>query len=89
MSINYEKFTQDLKEACKIAQIAADAVEDGGSCNLDHVRLNTGKNSLVTRVTQKLRQAAEKAGCCIGTTRIRGSYDLHLNVKRLGQAGKD
>lgn len=88
MPVDYKQLTEDLKEARRLAKVAADSVEDGGSCNLDHLRLYTGKDWSIPRVSDKLRRAIQEAGCSLGTDKVRGSYDLNIGGYHGGQASK-
>lgn len=75
--MDYAKLTEDLKEAQRRAIEAIEGVEDGGSCNLDHLILYTGKDPIKRR-SKKWVAAIETADCKLGKDRIRGAYSLSL-----------
>lgn len=84
--MDYAKLTKDLREAKTLVAQAIEGIEDEGTCNLDHLRLSTG-GDLIKRRTKKLVEAVEAAGCEMGSSRHRGSYDLSLNIAT-GQAAR-
>jgi hypothetical protein len=84
--MDYQKLTADLKAAREQAAQVIEGIEDEGTCNLDHLRLYTGGDTIKRR-TKKLVEAVEAAGCEIGADRHKGSYDLSLNIIT-GQAAR-
>ena len=80
--MDLEKLTEDLKAAIKEARRAAEAVEDGGACNLDTLFISTRKGVGLERAIE----AAGAKSSWISSSMWRG-YFVHFGA--LGQANKN
>ena len=84
LSGKYAKLRDDLKAALTAALEAADAVDDGGTCNLDAAAL------FLPRWNQKLvEQAAKEAGTRCFAWSLFGGKRFVFNTPNVGQARKN